>query len=242
MFGIQTGVAISFMVRRAKQKGCRICYARRLEMETAEEKLAFLGKVKIGEVEFEEVRPDAKNKRTNLTANGFYALIPIATNEAKSRAKNADDRAMFRSYSFGVVTNRDDWVYADSPPVVRTDIPDEKARRAGVAPKAMLKADKEGGRIVLDSETTLAGVPAQAWVYRLGNRCALERILDRYKSKAPKDPTIREKFNTYQFADYRENVIELLRRADAQGRGNSLRSARPPAGRVLDGGPFPWKY
>ena len=42
VFGIQTGVAISFMVKRAKQKGCRIFYARRPEMETAEEKLAFL--------------------------------------------------------------------------------------------------------------------------------------------------------------------------------------------------------
>ena len=39
VFGIQTGVAISFLVRRAKQKGCRIFYARRPEMETAEEKL-----------------------------------------------------------------------------------------------------------------------------------------------------------------------------------------------------------
>ena len=29
VFGIQTGVAISFMVKRAKQKGCRIFYARR---------------------------------------------------------------------------------------------------------------------------------------------------------------------------------------------------------------------
>ncbi len=29
VFGIQTGVAISFMVKRAKAKGCRIFYARR---------------------------------------------------------------------------------------------------------------------------------------------------------------------------------------------------------------------
>ena len=42
VFGIQTGVAISFMVKRAKQKGWRIFYARRPEMETAEEKRSFL--------------------------------------------------------------------------------------------------------------------------------------------------------------------------------------------------------
>jgi predicted helicase len=46
----------------------------------------------------------------------------------------------------------------------------------------------------------------------LGNRSALEWILDQYKEKTPKDPTIREKFNTYRFADYKEKVIDLLRR------------------------------
>jgi hypothetical protein len=46
----------------------------------------------------------------------------------------------------------------------------------------------------------------------VGNRSALEWILDRYKEKKPKDPTIREKFNTYRFADYKEKVIDLLMR------------------------------
>lgn len=79
-------------------------------------------------------------------------------------------------------------------------------------PKAMLKADKENGRIVLDSRTTLAGIPPEAWDYKLGNRSALEWILDQYKEKKPKDPTIREKFNIYRFADYKEKVIDLLAR------------------------------
>jgi predicted helicase len=36
--------------------------------------------------------------------------------------------------------------------------------------------------------------------------------LDQYKEKTPKDPTIREKFNTYRFADYKEKVIDLIAR------------------------------
>jgi predicted helicase len=76
----------------------------------------------------------------------------------------------------------------------------------------MLKADKETGNIRLDSETQLAGVPPGAWTYRLGNRSALEWILDQHKEKTPKDPTIREKFNTYRFADHKETVIDLLKR------------------------------
>jgi predicted helicase len=94
----------------------------------------------------------------------------------------------------------------------RVDVPDEKARKAGLAPKCLLKADKNDGRIIIDSETTLTGIPPEAWDYRLGNRSALEWILDQYKEKKPKDPTIREKFNTYRFADYKEKVIDLLMR------------------------------
>lgn len=97
-------------------------------------------------------------------------------------------------------------------PLTRTDAKDEKAARAGVAPKTILKADKVHGVIVLDSETQLAGVPASAWEYRLGNRSGLEWILDQYKEKTPKDPTIREKFNTYRFKDYKEKVVDLLMR------------------------------
>lgn len=37
-------------------------------------------------------------------------------------------------------------------------------------------------------------------------------MLDQYKEKKPKDPTIREKFDTYRFADYKEKVIDLLQR------------------------------
>ena len=61
-------------------------------------------------------------------------------------------------------------------------------------PKCILKADKEAGRIIVDSETTLTGIPPEAWDYRLGNCSALEWILYQYKEKKPKDPTIREKF------------------------------------------------
>jgi predicted helicase len=100
----------------------------------------------------------------------------------------------------------------DPWPLKRIDALDEKSRKAGLAPKALLKANKDTGNIQLDSETQLTGVPAEAWTYKLGNRSALEWILDQYKEKTPKDPTIREKFNSYRFADHKETVIDLLKR------------------------------
>ena len=79
-------------------------------------------------------------------------------------------------------------------------------------PRPRLRADKERGIIVLDDQTSLAGVPPDAWRYRLGSRSALEWVLDQYKEKKPRDPTIRERFDTYRFADHKERVIDLLRR------------------------------
>ena len=55
-------------------------------------------------------------------------------------------------------------------------------------------------------------MPREAWDYRLGNRSALEWILDQHKERTPKDPTIRERFNIYRFADHKEKVIDLLMR------------------------------
>jgi predicted helicase len=94
----------------------------------------------------------------------------------------------------------------------RVDVPDEKSKKAKLPPKPALRVDEAKGIIVLDSETKLTGVPLEAWSYKLGNRSALEWILDQYKEKTPKDPTIRDKFNTYRFADHKEQIIDLLMR------------------------------
>lgn len=78
--------------------------------------------------------------------------------------------------------------------------------------KVKLKAVKEAGIIEIDELTFLTGVPKEAWDYKLGNRSALEWVLDQYKEKKPKDPIIAEKFNTYRFADHKDKVIDLLKR------------------------------
>ena len=78
--------------------------------------------------------------------------------------------------------------------------------------KPRLKADKTAGRIEIDELTVLHGVPPEAWDYRLGHRSALEWILEEYKETTPRDPTIREKFNTYRLADHKEKVVDLLMR------------------------------
>ena len=449
VFGIQTGVAIGFFVRDQASPGkCSIHYARRDDAELATDKLEFLRKSGVGQIAFQSITPDKKSNWINQVNPQFEKLIPLADRATKLAKTSDDERAVFRLYSLGVVSNRDDWVYdfderhlrekvgffcnayenemlrleseglgsssigdwvdrsikwtseleahlarrdaialdeknirsnlfrpyvaknfyyapiithrryqmpqifPDSTegvnrlicfcvnhkdfyalastrlvdlhfagdtqclplyrytdqgervcnitkwgirrinehyledwgkdfhqiypdgitaeevfaytyavlhdPVYRHDYrvdllrefprlplyrdfdlwakmghelldlhinfesaepyPLERHERtltgsgAEPTPKVRLRADKERGVITLDDQTTLSGVPPDAWRYVLGSRSALEWVLDQYKEKKPRDPTIREKFNTYRFADYKEQVIDLLKR------------------------------
>ena len=105
------------------------------------------------------------------------------------------------------------------PPAARPEPVEGPAVRpstgSGRAGRAILRADKDRNRIILDDQTTLAGIPNEAWWYELGSRSALEWVLDQYKERKPRDPTIRERFNTYRFADHKERVIDLLGRVCA---------------------------
>jgi predicted helicase len=443
VFGIQTGIAISFLVKERKKRELSINYARRPENETAEEKLSYLSKGRLALERFEKIIPDKNGNWLNQQVNSWESLTRVISKETKLASSPAKQQAIFRMFSLGVVTARDDWVYdfdelnlarkvqffidtytseaarwrseesagstgdwvsraikwtseleahlskgstlcfsdrrirsgsyrpyvkmftyydrivthriyqqdrlypidtkVENTSIVFTDpagqkpwlacivdtLPDlhyvgaaagtvcaprycfdsegtrldnitdwglkqfqahyekgeKKPRRritkddifhyvygvlhdpvyretyainlkrefpripfypdfwawaewgeclmalhigyeavepwplarhdlaAGEAePLPRLKADKDNGTIQLDTRTTLSGVPAIAWTYRLGNRSALEWVLDQYKEKKPKDPTIAARFNTYRFKDHKEKVADLLAR------------------------------
>jgi hypothetical protein len=105
-----------------------------------------------------------------------------------------------------------DYERADTFKLSRVDQPDEKARAAGVPCRPILRSSRESGTVTLDTETTLTGIPSAAWDYVLGNRSALDWVLDQHKEKAPKDKTIRAEFNAYRFADHKDEIIVLLKR------------------------------
>ena len=127
----------------------------------------------------------------------FNDFKSISSNELKSSEIyiNQELYINLRTHSYGLK---------------RINVPGSKKKTK--SPKVKLKADKDKGVITLDTDISLHGVPPEAWEYKLGNRSVLEWILDQYKEKKPKDKTIAEKFNTYRFADYKEQVIDLLQR------------------------------
>ncbi len=443
VFAIQTGVCIAFMVKTSKKSKtpAHILYARRPELERATDKLEFLRSTKFSTIQFETIRPDKNHNWLNLTENDWDELMPLASKTAKYGKNEKEQKMIFKLFSLGVVTNRDDWVYSESKEklgqkvrflinvynrevghhfgkvlhdeiadqvdysikwtrAVKKDLaqgtryrfdpnqvvdafyrpfakrklyfnrnlnemqyqmpsifPDGKSSNLIIAvnvsnrpfnvlasdclvdlhfngdsqcfpfyrytpegerienitdwalekfrkhykqtlrvsktlrvSREIAKADifhyvyavlhhpayrakyaqnlkrefpripfykdfwrwvawgqqllelhvgyedvkpyplqretlkvsetfrvlprliarKETGLIEIDTQTTLRGVPPEAWEYRLGTYTALEWVLERYKEKKPKDPTIREKFNIYRFADYKEHVIVLL--------------------------------
>ena len=73
-----------------------------------DEKFSFVSSRPLRDREFELIKPDAKNNWINLTNNDFGALMPLACKETKTAGR---ERAIFKLYSLGVVSARDDRVY-----------------------------------------------------------------------------------------------------------------------------------
>ncbi len=111
VFGIQTGVAIAFMVKRRGKKGqgCRIHYARRPEDETADEKLAWLGSSAASRLLYDQIKPDDKANWINLSENDWESLVSVADKKTKQARAKGQERSIFKVYSQGVKSNRDDW-------------------------------------------------------------------------------------------------------------------------------------
>jgi len=55
-------------------------------------------------------------------------------------------------------------------------------------------------------------VPPEVGNYRLGNRTAIEWVLDQYREKKPRDRTVAIHFNRYDFRAHKERVIALIKR------------------------------
>jgi predicted helicase len=82
----------------------------------------------------------------------------------------------------------------------------------GPNPTGLVVSVRHAPSKAFDVTTTLDEIPAEAWDYRFGHGCGLERMLGQWKEHRIGDPTVAAKFNIYRFADYKEAVIVLLAR------------------------------
>jgi predicted helicase len=77
--------------------------------------------------------------------------------------------------------------------------------------KSQFKLDKISGQIIID-DTTISGIPLEVFGYKLSQRSALEWIIDQYKPRKIDDPTILERFNTYDYSQYKDEIISLIKK------------------------------
>jgi predicted helicase len=110
VFGIQTGVAIMILIKKEKKEGqCVIEHVAMRDEWRKEEKLVWLKNNPIEKIHFESIHPDKNNNWINLSDdNDWDSLLPVADKNVKlGRSKDS----VFESFSLGVATNRDEWVY-----------------------------------------------------------------------------------------------------------------------------------
>lgn len=96
---------------KVKKDPARVFYVRRPEMETAEEKLSYLGHVKASAAPFVQITPDDNANWINLNVNEWDDLVPIADKKTKSSKVKGQERAIFKTFGNGINTARDQWVF-----------------------------------------------------------------------------------------------------------------------------------
>ena len=114
VFGIQIGVSINFFIKKADNTNSQtqIFYACVDEFWRKEDKYDHLNsKQHYQNVEWTRITPD---KRNTWLTEGLHAefdtFIPMGNKEMKA-AKGTATGVIFKTYSLGVSTNRDAWVY-----------------------------------------------------------------------------------------------------------------------------------
>ena len=113
VFGIQVGVSVNLLVKKKYPSDrANIYYARVDEFWRKEQKHKFLEENQhIGNIEWQEIQPDAKHTwLTEGMGDDFETFIQLGSKESKS-ASSEKAKAIFKTYSLGVSTNRDDVVY-----------------------------------------------------------------------------------------------------------------------------------
>ncbi|MGL4524443.1 MAG: type ISP restriction/modification enzyme [Spirochaetia bacterium] len=125
VFGIKTGVAITFFLRAPDSRvpqGIRYMYVGAPESRQ-EDKFAWLTTHTLynvhKELSWHHIEPNAKGYWLNQSNSEWASLIPLGDKDNKGKAEAA---AIFHLYSLGVATNRDDWMYDRSAQALATKV------------------------------------------------------------------------------------------------------------------------
>ena len=114
VFGIRVGVSINLFIKTKQNPSPsgHIFYYQTDELWNKEHKFEFLNEHQhIGAIEWKSIQPDARHTwLTEGLRTEFDAFIPMGTKETK-RKKDTAINVIFKTYSSGVTTGRDPWIY-----------------------------------------------------------------------------------------------------------------------------------
>jgi len=110
VFGIQTGVAVMFLVKTAdnEKKKAGIHYFTLTDEMLKREKLEWFRENKIRNIPFQGISPDKHSNWLDITDNDFDELIPLINKDVKA---GKSEEAVFQLFTNGLETGRDDWLY-----------------------------------------------------------------------------------------------------------------------------------
>ncbi len=114
VFGIQVGVGVTIAVRSSHSKDRFIKYYRVPEFWRKTDKLAFLKeKENISRIDWLELQPDERHSwLIEGLHSEFATFLPIGSKDGKAtRIGGVEVQAIFKNYSQGVQTGRDNWMY-----------------------------------------------------------------------------------------------------------------------------------
>ena len=118
VFGIQVGVSINILIKSKQNQGvpARIFYNDETAYLRKERTFAFLEeKQHVGNLDWQKIKPDKRH--TWLTGGfdiDFDTFVPMGNKSTKSSTSDGEG-TLFKTYSLGVVTNRDAWAYNFNP-------------------------------------------------------------------------------------------------------------------------------
>ena len=108
---IRVGVAVYFLVRRKEAKGFRLFYNAVDDYAKAAGKLEHIRGRSLRDFSFDEITPDWKNNWLDQSNSGFDKLAALADRKTKLAKKVEDEQAVFRLFSLGIASNRDEWTF-----------------------------------------------------------------------------------------------------------------------------------
>ena len=108
---IRVGVAVYFLLRKQGMAGFNVFYNAVDDFINSQEKVDHVRTASIEQSHFDEIKPDANGNWVSQSNTNFEHLMPLVDRQTKLAKSSERDRAVFRLFSSGVKTDRDEWVF-----------------------------------------------------------------------------------------------------------------------------------